>query len=158
MESWNISFVNLNVKSGKVAIGGDGNSQISFSTRPDAARFLAYVLVHAPKARLQNQTLRLEGDRAVCKCCLLPFFALTGDASQTFNEIFKGYEERTGTKLDVTYRSVDSLRAKVAENPHDFDAYLHINWATDGLNGEPDNGLYPEWNPTKVLDAVAPRK
>ena len=58
----------------------------------------------------------------------------------------------------MTYRSLDSLRAKVAENPHDFDAYLHNNWATDGLNGESDNGLYPGWNPTKVLDAAVPRK
>ncbi|KAH9055465.1 NAD-P-binding protein [Lactarius vividus] len=135
-----IDLVNLNVASGKVAIGGDGNSPISFTTRPDAARFLVYVLVNAPKARLQNQILRLEGDRA------------------TFNEVFKGYEERTGKKLDVTYRSLDSLRAKVAKNPYDLDAYFHINWATDGLNGKPDNDLYPEWNPTKVLDTAAPRK
>ena len=85
------------------------------------------------------------------------FIALTSNALQTFNEIFKGYEERSGAKLDVTYRSLDSLRAKVAENPHDFDAYLHINWATNGTNGEPDNGLYPEWNPTKVLDTVTPK-
>ncbi|KAH9171186.1 NAD-P-binding protein [Lactarius sanguifluus] len=133
-------FVNLDVASGKVAIGGDGNSQISFTTRPDAARFLAYVLVNAPKARLQNQTLCLEGDRS------------------TFNEIFKGYEERTGKKLDVNYRSLDSLRAKLAENPYDLDAYFHIGWATDGLNGKPDNDLYPEWNPTKVIDTAAPRK
>ncbi|KAI9437594.1 NAD-P-binding protein [Lactarius indigo] len=135
-----IDLVSLNVESGKVAIGGDGNSPISFTTRPDTARFLAYVLVNAPKARLQNQTLRLEGDRA------------------TFNEIFKGYEERTGKKLDVNYRSLDSLRAKVAENPYDLDAYFHVNWATDGLNGTPDNGLYPDWNPTKVIDTAAPRK
>ena len=149
--------MNLNVKGGKVAVGGNGDSPISFTTRPDAARFLAYVLVHAPKARLQNQTLRLEGDRAVCTSCSIFFIALTSDALQTFNEIFKGYEERSGTKLDVTYRSLDSLRAKVAENPHDFDAYLHINWATNGTNGEPDNGLYPEWNPTKVLDTITPK-
>ncbi len=88
----------------------------------------------------------------------LSIFALTSDASQSFNEIFKGYEERTGKKLDVTYRSLDSLRAKLVENPQDFDAYLHLTWATGGLTGKPDNGLYPEWNPTKVLDVIAPRK
>lgn len=76
---------------------------------------------------------------------------------QSLNEIFRGYEERTGTKLDVTYRTVDSLRAKLKENPYDFDAYLHIIWATDGVVGEPDNGLFPEWNPTKVIDILAPR-
>ena len=77
--------------------------------------------------------------------------------SQSFNEIFRGYQERTGANLEVTYRTVDSLRAKLAENANDFDAYLHIIWATDGLLGEPDNSLFPEWNPTKVVDILAPR-
>ena len=76
---------------------------------------------------------------------------------QSFNEIFRGYEERTGTKLDVTYRTADSLRAKLSENANDFDAYLHLIWVTNGLVGEPDNGLFPEWNPTKVVDILAPR-
>ena len=56
----------------------------------------------------------------------------------------------------MTYRTLDSLRARLAENAHDFDAYLHILWATDSLVGEPDNGLFPEWNPTKVVDILAP--
>ncbi|KAH9957369.1 NAD-P-binding protein [Russula dissimulans] len=132
-----IPVVNLDVKGGKVSVGGDGNSKISWTTRSDLARFLAHVLVHAPASRLQNQTLRVEGDRV------------------SFNEIFRGYEERTGNKLEVTYRSVESLRQKVAENPYDFDADLHLNWTIDGLVGEPDNGLYPGWNPTKVVDVVA---
>ena len=78
-------------------------------------------------------------------------------SSQSFNELFRAYEERTGTKLDVTYRTLDSLQARLAANAYDFDAYLHVLWVTDGLVGEPDNGLYPEWNPTKVIDIVAPR-
>jgi hypothetical protein len=57
----------------------------------------------------------------------------------------------------VTYRTVDSLRARLAENAQDFDAYLHTIWATDGLVGEPDNELFPEWNPTKVIDILAPK-
>ncbi|KAH9993632.1 NAD-P-binding protein [Russula vinacea] len=128
--SWG-QIVNLDIKSGKVAVGGDGNAPVSWTARRDLARFLAHVLVHSPAARLQNQVLRLEGDRA------------------SFNEIFRVYEERTGTKLDVTYRTVDSLRARLAKNAYDFDAYLHTIWATDGLVGEPDNGLFPGWNPTK---------
>ncbi|KAI9457886.1 NAD-P-binding protein [Russula earlei] len=135
-----IPVVHLDVASGKVSVGGDGNSKISWTARGDLARFLAHVLVHAPASRLQNQTLRLEGDRV------------------SFNEIFRGYEERTGKKLEITYRSTESLRQKVEENPYDFDADLHLNWATDGLVGEPDNALYPDWNPTKVVDIIAPRK
>jgi len=137
--SW-APIVNLDIKSGKVAIGGDGNAPISWTARKDIARFLAHILVHSPATRLQNQSvLRIEGDRA------------------SFNEIFRAYEQRTGTKLDVTYRTLDSLRARLAENAHDFDAYLHVLWATDSLVGEPDNGLFPEWNPTKVVDILAPR-
>jgi hypothetical protein len=58
-------IVNLDVKSGKVAVGGDGNAPISWTARRDVARFLAHVLVHSPATRLQNQVLRLEGDRVV---------------------------------------------------------------------------------------------
>ena len=148
------------MKSGKVAVGGDGNAPISWTARKDIARFLAHVLVHSPPSRLQNQVLRLEGDRVVRFLLFLAQIRQRIDRitrSQSFNEIFRGYEERTGTKLDVTYRTIDSLRAKLAENAYDFDAYLHIIWATDGLVGEPDNGLFPEWNPTKVLDILAPR-
>lgn len=59
------SIVNLNIKSGKVAVGGDGNALSSWTARRDVGRFLAYVLSHTPASRLQNQVLRLEGDRVV---------------------------------------------------------------------------------------------
>lgn len=58
-------LVNLDLKSGKVAVGGDGNAPISWTARKDIARYLAHVLVHTPATRLQNQILRLEGDRVV---------------------------------------------------------------------------------------------
>lgn len=64
--SFEYRIVNLDVKCGKVAVGGDGNAPISWTARKDIARFLAHVLVHSPASRLQNQILRLEGDRAVC--------------------------------------------------------------------------------------------
>jgi hypothetical protein len=151
-------IVNLDIKSGKVAVGGDGNAPVSWTARRDLARFLAHVLVHSPAARLQNQVLRLEGDRAVRFLLSWPICQRTyrRTCPQSFNEIFRVYEERTGTKLDVTYRTVDSLRARLAKNAYDFDAYLHTIWATDGLVGEPDNGLFPGWNPTKVVDILAP--
>jgi hypothetical protein len=75
---------------------------------------------------------------------------------QSFNEVFGAYEKRTGTKLEVTYRTVESLRARVEANARDIDAYLHLIMATDGRVGEPDNALYPDWNPTKVIDILAP--
>lgn len=65
LTSFGCRIVNLDVKCGKVAVGGDGNAPISWTARKDIARFLAHVLVHSPASRLQNQVLRLEGDRAV---------------------------------------------------------------------------------------------
>ena len=50
------------------------------------------------------------------------------------------------------------MLTKLVENPHDSDAYLYLNWATNGTNGELDDGLYWGWNSKKVLDILAPRK
>ena len=63
-------FLNLDVKSGKVSVGGDGNKQITFTSRPDIARYLSYVLTHIPPEQLKNRTLTIAGDnkvRATCK-------------------------------------------------------------------------------------------
>ncbi|KAI9435492.1 hypothetical protein H4582DRAFT_2079598 [Lactarius indigo] len=96
----------LDMTTGKVAVGGDGNSPASFTMRSDSARFL----FHAP--------------RRGCRTGPRVSRATARDASQSFSRIFKGHEERIGTKeLGVTYRSVDSLRKKLAENPQDLDAY-----------------------------------
>ena len=65
MTNMGTRLINLDIKSGKVAVGGDGNAPVSWTARRDIARFLAYVLVHSPASRLQNQVLRLEGDRVV---------------------------------------------------------------------------------------------
>ena len=78
---------------------------------------------------------------------------------QSFNERFWGYKECTGMKLNMTYHMVDSLCTKVVENAYDFDAYCTCTsfGPIDGLVGKPDNALFPEWNPTKVVDILAPR-
>ena len=73
---------------------------------------------------------------------------------QSFNEIFKAYEERTGKKLQVTYIPVSELDARLAANPKDFPAYLHKFWATAGPFRRTENHLYPDWNPSPVIDHV----
>ncbi|KAH9174422.1 hypothetical protein EDB89DRAFT_570875 [Lactarius sanguifluus] len=97
--------------------------------RSDVARPLAYFLSFMPPWRSRRTR------PCVCSELLVisQLAALTSDASQSFNEIFNGFEERTGKKLDRHDRSLDSLRTKLVENPQDFDAYLHLNSATDGL-------------------------
>jgi len=128
------SFLNLDVTSGKVAIGGDGNKQISFTSRPDIARYVSYVLTHLPPEQLKNRAFTIAGD------------------SKSFNEIFKAYEEKTGKKLQVTYVPVSEFDARIAANPVDLPAVLHKFWATAGAFEQTDNDLYPGWNPSPVID------
>ncbi|KAI0049524.1 NAD-P-binding protein [Auriscalpium vulgare] len=124
----------LDIASGKLAIGGDGNQNMSWTARADVARFLGYALTQLPVQRLRNQELRLEGDL------------------KSFNQIFSEYEGKTGKKLEVTHLSIDELNARIQANPKDIAAMLLKSFALGGgLVGTPDNDLYPQWNPTPVL-------
>jgi len=71
---------------------------------------------------------------------------------QSFNEVFKAYEEKTGKKLQVTYIPTSELDARIAANPGDFPAFLHKIFATMGPFLRTDNHLYPDWNPSPVID------
>jgi uncharacterized protein YbjT (DUF2867 family) len=128
------SMFDLDVTSGKVSVGGDGNKQISFTARPDIARFVSYVLLHLPPEQLKNRA-----------------FAIAGD-NKSFNQIFKEYEEKTGKKLHVTYIPVSELEARIASNPEDTAAQLHKFWATGGAFQQTDNHVYPNWNPSPAVD------
>jgi uncharacterized protein YbjT (DUF2867 family) len=129
-----VSFFGLDVTSGKVSVGGDGNKQITFTSRIDVARYMSFVLTRLAPEQLKNRS-----------------FAIAGD-NKSFNEIFKAYEERTGKKLQVTYIPVSELDARLAANPKDFPAYVHKFWATAGPFQRTGNHLYPEWNPSPVID------
>jgi uncharacterized protein YbjT (DUF2867 family) len=132
---WN-SFLNLDVRSGKVSVGGDGNKQITFTSRHDIARYVSYVLTRLPHEQLENRAFSIAGD------------------NKSFNEIFKAYEEKTGKKLEVTYIPVSELDARLAANPRDLPSVLHKFFATEGPFERPDNHLYPDWNPSAVIDNV----
>ncbi len=58
--------MDLDVPSGKVTIGGDGNKLISFTSREDIARYVSYVLTHLPAEQLQNRYFVIAGDNKVC--------------------------------------------------------------------------------------------
>ena len=58
-------FAQLDVLSGKVSVAGDGNKQISFTSRPDAARYITYVLTHLPSEQLKNRRFAIAGDNKV---------------------------------------------------------------------------------------------
>jgi len=130
-------YLGLDVKSGKVTIGADGSKPLPFTSRPDIARYLSYVLTHLPADQLKNRSFTIAGD------------------TKSFNEIFKEYEAKTGNKVDVTYIPISELDARLASNPRDFFAFLHKFWATGGdpsSSQKTDNDLYPDWNPSSVVD------
>ncbi|KAN0124392.1 hypothetical protein V8E52_002041 [Russula decolorans] len=128
------SFLDLDVTSGKVSVGGDGNGQISFTSRTDIARYVSYVLTQLPPEQLKNRT-----------------FTITGE-NKSFNEIFKAYDEKTGKKLQVSYIPVSEYEARIAANPEDLPAVLHKIWANSVPFQRTDNHLYPDWNPSPVID------
>ena len=55
----------LDVASGKVTVGGDGSKPIQFTSRPDIARYVSYVLTHLPAEQLKNRSFSLTGDTKV---------------------------------------------------------------------------------------------
>jgi hypothetical protein len=52
----------------------------------------------------------------------------------------------------VTYIPVSELEARIASNPEDTAAQLHKFWATGGAFQQTDNHVYPNWNPSPVID------
>jgi len=125
---------------GKVLIRGKGDGAVSWTSRSDIARYVTYVITTHPVEKLAGRTLRIEGDR------------------KTFNELADGYEKKTGKKLEVTRTPRKDLEKALAENPADFLSYLFLTWDTGkAISGTPeqlDNGLYPDWNPKKVVEDV----
>ncbi|KAI0259733.1 NAD-P-binding protein [Gloeopeniophorella convolvens] len=127
-------FTQLDLASGKVTIGGDGNSLVSFTSRTDVARYVAYALTRLPIERLQNRAFSIAGD------------------STSFSEIFKQYEAKTARKLEITHIPVSELNEKLAENPQDIVSFLRKFWAVYGPLERLDNNLYPGWNPSSVAN------
>jgi len=87
------------------------------------------------------------GDRALTVVCL-----------QSFNQIFKEYEEKTGKKLNVTYRPESELRAAISKNRADIASVLQLDWGLGrGLVGPLDQlsvSDYHGWNPKTIADVL----
>ena len=52
-------FINLDLTSGKVSVGGDGNKPIPFTSRTDIARYVSYVLTHLPSEQFKNRSFTM---------------------------------------------------------------------------------------------------
>lgn len=75
-------------------------------------------------------------------------------SNQSFNEIFEEYEAMTRRKVEVTYVPVSEYDERLASNPNDVASFLHRLWATTDERSETDNHLYPDWNPSSVIDNI----
>ncbi|VDC03007.1 unnamed protein product [Peniophora sp. CBMAI 1063] len=128
-------FIDLDLKSGSVGVGGDGSAKASFTSRHDIGRYIAYVLSTYPPELSKNKTFRIEGEHA------------------SLNDVFAQYEKKHGVKLQVRHTPIEELKEKVKKNPQDIASFLHLVWATGGGDvGTPlDNGLFPEWNPKPIV-------
>ncbi|KAI0300693.1 NAD-P-binding protein [Multifurca ochricompacta] len=125
----------LDVTSGKVTVGGDGNTKNPFTSRVDIARYVSYILTRLPAEQLNNRSFTMAGD------------------TKSFNEIFKEYEAKTGKKLEVTYIPVSELDARLATNPEDIYTFLRkVFTIGPDPKKENDNYLYPYWNPSPLID------
>ncbi|TFY63182.1 hypothetical protein EVG20_g6420 [Dentipellis fragilis] len=125
---------------GKATVQADGTQLISFTARPDIARYVAYVLTEKPAKELEWKKFRIEGDRV------------------SFNSIFEQYTKKTGKKVDVTYRSIADLEDAIKKNPRDILSIFLLSWAQGkGVVGKADevtNGEYPDWNPKTVIEVL----
>jgi len=130
----------VDLPGGKVTIGGKGDNPITYTAVKDIGQYIAHALTTLPPSKLEGATILIEGDRAGIK------------------EVIAEYEKRTGKKVEISYKSVEDLKASVAGNPYDFQS---IFWLTveDGqgvIGAEDEVNLYKPtgWNPTKAIDFV----
>ncbi|KZV70021.1 NAD-P-binding protein [Peniophora sp. CONT] len=130
-----VPYLNLDLKSGSVGVGGDGNAKASFTSCIDIARYVVYVLATLSPSETKNKTFRIEGERA------------------SFNEIFAAYEKKHGVKLQVKYTPISELEENLKKNPRDIVSNLHLVGASGKSTvGSPiDNDLFPAWNPKPVI-------
>lgn len=61
---WSPAFY-LDVTSGKVSVGGDGNMKVTFTSKLDAGRYVSYVLTHLPPEQLKDRSFAIAGDNKV---------------------------------------------------------------------------------------------
>jgi hypothetical protein len=59
------SAYGLDITNGKMTVGGDGSTPMPFTSRPDIARYLSYVLTHLPADQLKNRSFTIAGDTKV---------------------------------------------------------------------------------------------
>lgn len=126
-----IPFFGFDLVNGKVNVPGIGDTPISFTGRPDVARYVAFVFTNLPVEKLEWKTFRMEGERS------------------TWNKLLREYQEKTGKTLEITHTPPSEL-----ESRSDHISVLTLRWERgEGVVGDQiDNDVYPGWNPKKAVE------
>ncbi|EJU01278.1 NADP-binding protein [Dacryopinax primogenitus] len=133
----------FDLPNGKAVVGGSGNVPISWTARPDIARYMVYILTHLSPAEQRNKAFAMEGER------------------KTINQVLEEYQARTGKQLEITYESKEFLEKQVKEHPDDFEnglvRMLRLEFERgEGQTGSPEevNKYWPDFKPAKVIDVI----
>ncbi|KZT25505.1 NAD(P)-binding protein [Neolentinus lepideus HHB14362 ss-1] len=87
-----------NIPNGKVEIWGEGNKPSTFTTRRDAARFVAHIVTALSPEELFWKEFCLEGDR------------------KSLNDICEGYQAKTKKKLEIVHHPISEQEKILEEN------------------------------------------
>jgi len=133
-----IPLFGFDFENGTVDIGGKGETPITFTSREDVIRFILHVLLDVPKSTVEWSKFALEGERVSLK------------------DVIARYEAKTGKKITVSHTPLSTLQENLSKNEHDIVSLLKVVWDTGlGVVGTPTD-VWPEWNPKKVLEVLAP--
>ncbi|KEP47330.1 putative phenylcoumaran benzylic ether reductase-like protein [Rhizoctonia solani 123E] len=121
----------------KIMVYGSGGEKNVWTSVEDVARFVAYILQNVPVEQLNNQKLRIEGDR------------------KSFNEFVDIYERKHNVKLDVAYKSISELDERVSQDPSDHGAAIGREmFSGRAAEGPTSNSLFPGWKPKSLEEAI----
>ncbi|KAL7413964.1 hypothetical protein BDY24DRAFT_386988 [Mrakia frigida] len=125
--------VNISDNNNEIHIIGEGNADISFTSRPDVSSFLAHILTHLAPSQLLNTVVPIEAGRISFNALAQLLIAKNPSAK-------------------IVYESHESALARFASTG-DFVAFLKVEWdqgrgVVAGKKEQLKNGLWPEWKPT----------
>jgi hypothetical protein len=117
---------------------GEGNTPISFTSRPDVAHFVAYTVSKLPLNRLANATLVVKADQKT----VMELVELFGDVfGGTFTPVSRSVEE-------AEKNAASGAQAAIVD-------ILHLCAAKGLLDvGSSDNDLVPDFKPLNVHDSL----
>ncbi|KZV95570.1 NAD(P)-binding protein [Exidia glandulosa HHB12029] len=124
-----------------LTVAGTGNVKVSFTTRPDIARYVAHVLTHSPSSALSNTIIGIEAEKL------------------TWRELAKVYEKKYNAPFEVKLRDVEQVQKELPAKGHaGFVDYIQLiverGLADVEKYKKPELYAYEAWKPMSVEAAV----